>query len=59
MPVSDDAWDKPTEPAYVRFGPRDNQVMPLEWAEQILTSMAAKHRAQFGKLLQEAALGER
>jgi hypothetical protein len=59
MPVSDDAWDKPNEPVYVRFGPRDNQVMPLDWAEQILTNMAAKHRAQFGRLLQEAALGER
>lgn len=59
MAVSDDAWDKSNEPVYVRFGPRDNQVMPLEWAELILTQMASKHRAQFGRLLQEAALGER
>ena len=58
MPVTDDSWDAKTEPVYVRFGPRDNQVMPLEWAEEILTELASGHRAQFGRLLQHAALGD-
>jgi hypothetical protein len=44
-------------PVYVRFGPRPTQVMPLDWAEQILTEWARSHPPQFGKALAEAALG--
>jgi hypothetical protein len=42
---------------YVKFGPRDTQEMPIEWAERMLTELAAKHQAQFGRLLTEAATG--
>jgi len=42
---------------YVKFGPRPTQEMPIEWAETILTELAAKHSAMFGNLLREATLG--
>jgi hypothetical protein len=58
MSVSDDSWDRKDEPVYVRFGPRDNQVIPVSWAEDILTRLAASNPAQFGKLLAKVALGE-
>jgi hypothetical protein len=41
----------------VKFGPRSTQHMPIEWAEAMLTQLAADHANQFGKLLQAAALG--
>jgi hypothetical protein len=41
----------------VRFGPRDNQDMPLAWAESMLTQLAETQPDRFGKLLQAAALG--
>lgn len=44
---------------YVKFGPRDTQEMPLEWAEKMLTALKEKHAAQFGKLLAEAATADR
>jgi hypothetical protein len=46
-------------PVYVRFGPRPTQIMPLDWAEHILTEWAKSHPPQFGKALSEAALGAR
>lgn len=42
---------------YVRFGPGLTQVMPLEWAEMMLTEWKEKQPAQFGKYLSEAAMG--
>jgi len=42
---------------YVKFGPRPNQEMPVEWAEYVLARLAETHASMFGKLLAEAALG--
>lgn len=42
---------------YVKFGPRPNQEMPIAWAETMLTELASKHAAMFGKLLSEATIG--
>ena len=41
----------------VKFGTGETQNMPLEWAEDMLTELAAKHQAIFSKLLSLAALG--
>lgn len=43
------------EPVRVRFGPRESQTMPLDWAEHILTELA-RDPAKFGKFLTAAAL---
>ena len=42
---------------FVKFGPRETQEIPLEWAEKILTEWAKTAPAAFGKYLQKAALG--
>jgi hypothetical protein len=42
---------------YVRFGPRPTQVIPIDWAETMLTEWARAHASQFGKALAEAATG--
>jgi len=43
----------------VKFGPRPNQTVPFEWAEDILTMLAQHEPQRFGSYLQHAAgLGE-
>ena len=44
----------------VRFGPRDTQTMPLQWAERILQGMCATERGRkdFGDRLAAAALAD-
>lgn len=42
------------KPLYVRFGTRENQEIPLEWAEKMLTELKEKQPKMFGKLLQKA-----
>jgi hypothetical protein len=43
----------------VKFGPRPNQTIPFEWAEDLLTQFAQHEPARFGAYLQHAAgLGE-
>ena len=44
------------EPPRVRFGPRPNQTMPLEWAEIMLTQLCERDRKRFGDLLASAAV---
>lgn len=41
----------------VKFGSGETQDIPIEWAEYMLTDLAAKHQAIFSKLLSMAALG--
>jgi hypothetical protein len=41
---------------YVRFGPGLTQVMPLDWAEKMLSEWKDKQPVAFGKYLAEAAL---
>lgn len=38
---------------YVKFGPRETQEMPLEWAERMLAAWREMHPAQFGRALAE------
>lgn len=45
----------PAEEIRVRFGPRPNQVVPLEWAETMLTELKRINPGLFGKLLVMAA----
>jgi hypothetical protein len=40
----------------VKFGPRDNQEMPLSWAQEMLRTMYEKRRKQFGDLLREVVI---
>ena len=42
---------------YVKFGPRPNQEMPLDWAEDLLTILATEHQKVFSQLLPRVALG--
>lgn len=42
---------------YVKFGPRPNQEMPIEWAEDLLTLLASEHQRVFSQLLPRVALG--
>lgn len=51
------AQPQPAQPR-VRFGKRDTQTVPLEWAEMMLTKLATDNPATFGKLLVAAANGE-
>lgn len=44
---------------YVKFGPRDTQEMPLEWAEKILTEWRAKRPTEFGKYLAAVVTADR
>lgn len=44
-------------PVMIRFGPRPTQEIRAEWAESVLTQLAAKHPRLFGDYLREAALG--
>lgn len=41
---------------YVRFGPRPTQIMPLDWAEAMLSTWRDRDPARFGKALAEAAV---
>ena len=45
------------EQVRVKFGGRDNQEVPLAWAERMLTDLAASRPKMFGDLLAKAALG--
>jgi hypothetical protein len=57
-PADNDAQTTlPIPPVNVRFGPGDNQVMPIPWAEYMLGALAKAHPSMFGNLLKEAALG--
>jgi hypothetical protein len=47
----------PASKVYVKFGPRETQEMPLDWAEKILTNWREKNPAQFGKMLAEVVTG--
>ena len=44
------------EQVRVKFGARDNQEIPLAWAERMLTDLAASRPKMFGDLLAKAAL---
>lgn len=51
-------WDTAAkDEVRVRFGQRDSQSVPLEWAETMLTELATSDPHRFGKLLQLAAVG--
>jgi hypothetical protein len=43
--------------AYVSFGPREGQEMPLEWAAAMLTLWKERQPAQFGAYLAEVVTG--
>jgi hypothetical protein len=43
----------------VKFGPRDDQDMPLSWAEKMLARLRDQHPAQFGKLLASVVTDDR
>jgi len=45
--------------ARVRFGPGNTQVMPLEWAEMMLSAWRERSPKQFGDALARAALEAR
>ena len=45
----------PPEEIRVRFGPRPTQVVPLGWAETMLTELKRINPGLFGKLLVKAA----
>jgi hypothetical protein len=47
------------DPPRVRFGPGRTQVMPLEWAETMLTSWRERAPKQFGDALAAAAMEAR
>lgn len=42
-------------PVRVSFGQREDQDMPLSWAESMLAALKNEHPNVFGKLLQRAA----
>lgn len=44
---------------YVKFGPRDTEEMPIQWAEKMLTIWKDRNPAQFGKMLAEVVTGSR
>lgn len=44
-----------TAPGRVRFGDREDQDMPAEWAERMLIAWHKKAPAQFGRYLMGAA----
>lgn len=41
----------------IRFGTQPSSTIPADWAELMLTDLAAKNRAIFGRLLLKAATG--
>lgn len=43
----------------ISFGQRDNQSVPVSWAEAMLTELADTNPRVFGEVLQRAALGDR
>ena len=47
----------PPEEIRVRFGPRPTQVVPLGWAETMLTELKRINPGLFGKLLVAASEG--
>ena len=49
----------PPEEIRVRFGPRPTQVIPLGWAETMLTELKRINPGLFGKLLITASEGGR
>lgn len=46
-------------PPRVRFGPRDTQTLPAEWAEIMLAELCQRNRKLFGDLLSMAAIDGR
>lgn len=44
-----------TGQVYVKFGPKETQEIPLEWAELMLSELFRSNAPTFGRLLQAAA----
>lgn len=51
--------EAPNGRVYVKFGPRPNQEMPIEWAEEMLSNWREKQPAQFGKALADVVTADR
>lgn len=49
----------PNSKVYVKFGPRETQEMPLEWAEKMLSQWRDRAPAQFGKMLADVVTAQR
>jgi hypothetical protein len=47
------------EQVRVKFGPRDDQDMPLSWAEKMLARLRDQHPAQFARLLGSVVTDDR
>jgi hypothetical protein len=47
------------EAVRVKCGPRDDDTIPLTWAEAMLQELRSAHPLQFGKLLAKIAVGDR
>jgi hypothetical protein len=45
------------EQVRVKFGPLDNQDIPLEWAERMLADLFSTHPVRFGDLLKKIVIG--
>ena len=52
-----DGQAPPRDEIRVRFGPRPTQVVPLDWAESMLTELKRINPGLFGKLLTAASDG--
>lgn len=42
---------------YVPFGPKETQVMPIEWATEMLTMWRERKQVEFGRMLAEVVTG--
>ena len=51
-----DEYQTETVPVRVRFGPGNDQDMPLSWAENMLMDLKEKQPKRFGDLLAAAAM---
>ena len=49
---------EPTLPVRVKFGPREDDSIPLSWAHRMLTAWRAAQPGAFGRALQKAALSD-
>ena len=47
----------PNGKVYVKFGPRETQEMPLDWAEKMLSTWRERQPKQFGNYLAEVVTG--
>lgn len=46
-----------TDTQRVKFGPRDDDTIPVTWAEQMLARLYDVHRSQFGTILKYVVTG--